>query len=196
MTPPTNKSAIKTRQQPDAIASVSKPQQQAASQVVLKAAVAHQKQKRRLALGETDVLERCPLIDSRRDQYDCAEQVAGDRHPGIQQGCPVDHPLEKGSCQRKAAPGEEITGRKPAGRGERLALRFPLSTHPGAYMRIMGAAEGAIIPTIITAHIRNTYANSIARHGSLAGSMIPIPAGIMRHPVMSMPSMSLARQST
>ncbi len=65
-------------------------------------------------------------------------------------------------------------------------------------MRIMGAAEGAIIPTIITAHIRNTYANSIARQGSLAGNMMPIPAGIMRNPVMSMPpmSMSLASQST
>jgi hypothetical protein len=54
---------------------VSKPQQQAASQVVLKAAVAHQELQRRLALGETDVLERCPLIESRRDQDDCAEKL-------------------------------------------------------------------------------------------------------------------------
>ena len=62
----------------------------------------------------------------------------------------------------------------------------------------MGAAEGAIIPTIITAHIRNTYANSIALHGSLVGNIIPTPAGIMRNPVMSMPPifMSLASQST
>ena len=65
-------------------------------------------------------------------------------------------------------------------------------------MRIIGAAEGAIIPTIITAHMANTYANSIAVHGVLAGNMIPMPAGIMRNPVMSMPpmSMSLASQST
>ena len=31
-----------------------------------------------------------------------------------------------------------------------------------AYIKIMGAAEGVIIPIIITAHIANTYANSIA----------------------------------
>ena len=65
-------------------------------------------------------------------------------------------------------------------------------------MRIIGAAEGAIMPTIITAHMANTNANSIALHGSFAGTMIPMPAGIMRNPVMSMPpmSMSVASQST
>ena len=62
----------------------------------------------------------------------------------------------------------------------------------------MGAAEGAIIPIIMTAHIKNTYPNSMARHGSLAGNIIPIPAGIMRNPVMSIPPMSIssASQST
>ena len=44
---------------------------------VTKASVAQQELKRRLALGETDVLERCPLIASRRDQHDCTEQIAG-----------------------------------------------------------------------------------------------------------------------
>jgi hypothetical protein len=65
-------------------------------------------------------------------------------------------------------------------------------------MRIIGAAEGAIMPTIITAHIANTNANSTALHGALAGAIIPIPAGIMRNPVMSIPpmSMSAASQST
>ena len=65
-------------------------------------------------------------------------------------------------------------------------------------MRIIGAAEGAIMPTIITAHMANTNANSIALHGAFAGAMIPMPAGIMRNPVMSMPpmSMSAASQST
>ena len=62
----------------------------------------------------------------------------------------------------------------------------------------MGAAEGAIIPTIITAHMANTYANSIAFQGAVAGNIIPTPAGTMRNPLMSMPpmSMSLASQST
>ena len=48
------------------------------------------------------------------------------------------------------------------------------------------------MPTIITAHMAN--ANSTA----LAGAIIPIPAGIMRNPVMSIPpiSMSAASQST
>ena len=44
----------------DTIAAVPKAQQQAASHVVAKAPVAHQELKRRLALGETDVLEPRP----------------------------------------------------------------------------------------------------------------------------------------
>ena len=39
-------------------------------------------------------------------------------------------------------------------------------------MRIMGAAEGAIMPTIITAHMAKTNANSIAVHGAFAGAMM------------------------
>ena len=54
------------------------------------------------------------------------------------------------------------------------------------------------MPTIITSHMTNTNANSIIRHGALAGAMIPKPAGTMRSPVMSMPpiSMSTASHST
>ena len=54
------------------------------------------------------------------------------------------------------------------------------------------------MPTIITAHMANTNANSIALHGAFAGAIMPMPAGIMRNPVMSMPpmSMSAASQST
>jgi hypothetical protein len=54
------------------------------------------------------------------------------------------------------------------------------------------------MPTIITAHMANTNANSIALHGAFAGDIIPMPAGIMRNPVMSMPPMSVsaASQST
>jgi hypothetical protein len=33
------------------------------------------------------------------------------------------------------------------------------------------------MPTIITAHMANTNANSIALHGAFAGAMIPMPAG-------------------
>ena len=54
------------------------------------------------------------------------------------------------------------------------------------------------MPTIITAHMANTNANSIAFHAAFVGAMIPMPAGIMRNPVISMPpmSMSTASQST
>ena len=54
------------------------------------------------------------------------------------------------------------------------------------------------MPTIITAHMANTNANSIPFHGAFAGAIIPVPAGIMRNPVISMPpmSMSAASQST
>jgi hypothetical protein len=38
-------------------------------------------------------------------------------------------------------------------------------------MTIIGAAEGVIMPTIITVHMANTNANSIARHGVCAGTM-------------------------
>jgi hypothetical protein len=63
---------------------------------------------------------------------------------------------------------------------------------------MIGAAEGAIMPTIITAHIAKTNANSMGLHGAFAGAMIPVPAGIMRNPLMSMPPMSMspASQST
>jgi hypothetical protein len=35
-------------------------------------------------------------------------------------------------------------------------------------MKIIGAAEGVIMPTIITVHMMNTYTNSIARQGACA----------------------------
>jgi len=62
----------------------------------------------------------------------------------------------------------------------------------------MGAADGVIMPIIITAHMANTKANSIGCHGAGAGIISPIPAGIMRKPVMSMPpiAMSPASHST
>ncbi len=54
------------------------------------------------------------------------------------------------------------------------------------------------MPTIITAHITSTKANSTALHGAAAGAIIPMPAGTMRNPRMFMPSMfmSAASQST
>src|SRR6516165_3797881 len=62
-------------------------------------------------------------------------------------------------------------------------------------MRIMGAADGVIIPTIMTAHMAKTNANSIPLHGESAGAMIPIPAGIIRKSLMSMPPMSMSTAS-
>jgi hypothetical protein len=65
-------------------------------------------------------------------------------------------------------------------------------------MRIIGAAKGAIMPTIITPHIANTNTNSMGFQGAFVGAMIPMPAGIVRNPDMSMPPMSTsaASQST
>ena len=62
-------------------------------------------------------------------------------------------------------------------------------------MRIMGAADGVIIPTIITTHMAKTNPNSILLHGDSAGAMIPIPAGIIRKSLMSMPPMSMSAAS-
>jgi hypothetical protein len=62
-------------------------------------------------------------------------------------------------------------------------------------MRIIGAAEGVIMATIITVHIANTNAHSIVRHGVCAGVTSPVPDGIVREPLMSMPPMSAESHS-
>jgi hypothetical protein len=62
-------------------------------------------------------------------------------------------------------------------------------------MRIIGAADGVIIPTIITVHMTNTNANSIGCHGVCAGIMSPIPDGIILKSLMSMPPMSMSAES-
>ena len=62
----------------------------------------------------------------------------------------------------------------------------------------MGAADGVIMPIIITTHITNVKANSIGCQGADTGIISPIPDGIIRKSVMSMPSiaMSLASHNT
>jgi hypothetical protein len=62
-------------------------------------------------------------------------------------------------------------------------------------MRIIGTAEGIIMPTIIAVHIANTNANSIGGHGAWAGIMSPLPDGIIRRPLMSMPPMPISTDS-
>jgi hypothetical protein len=59
-------------------------------------------------------------------------------------------------------------------------------------MRIMGVAEGVIMPIIITAHMANTKVNSIAVQGAVLGIIQPLPAGIIRKPDMSMPPISMS----
>ena len=103
---------------------MAKPEQQAARHVAAKAAVAHQKRQRRLALGETDVLERRPLVGARRDQHDFSEHGAGACHPGIEQSGPFEPPLDDGRRQGKADPGQEIAGGEPAGRASGLPAAF------------------------------------------------------------------------
>ena len=51
------------------------------------------------------------------------------------------------------------------------------------------------MPTIITAHMANTKANSIGFHGSFAGIIRLWPDGIMRKPVMSMPPIDISSAS-
>ena len=62
-------------------------------------------------------------------------------------------------------------------------------------MRIIGAAEGVIMPTIITVHMANTNANSVDRQGVCAGIMRPMPDGIIRKPLMSMPPTAMSAES-
>ena len=46
----------------------------------------------------------------------------------------------------------------------------------------MGVADGVIMPTIITAHIAKTNANSVAFQGAVAGIIRAVPAGIILKP--------------
>jgi hypothetical protein len=62
-------------------------------------------------------------------------------------------------------------------------------------MAIIGAADGVIMPTIITIHMTNTNSNSIACHGVCAGTMSPIPDGIIRKSPMSIPPMDMSAES-
>jgi hypothetical protein len=62
-------------------------------------------------------------------------------------------------------------------------------------MRSIGAIEGVIMPTIMTIHMANTNTNSIVRHGMSAGMINPMPDGITRKPVMSMPPMPISAES-
>jgi hypothetical protein len=62
-------------------------------------------------------------------------------------------------------------------------------------MTIIGTAEGTIMPTIITVHMTNTNANSIAGHGVCAGTISPMPDGIILKPLMSMPPMPMSAES-
>jgi hypothetical protein len=62
----------------------------------------------------------------------------------------------------------------------------------------MGVADGVTMPTIITAHISKTNANSVAFQGAVVGIIRAVPAGIILNPDMSMSPMSIsaASQST
>ena len=62
-------------------------------------------------------------------------------------------------------------------------------------MRIIGTADGVIMPTIITVHMANTNANSIVCHGMSATIISPMPDGTIRNPVMSMPPMLMSAES-
>jgi hypothetical protein len=51
------------------------------------------------------------------------------------------------------------------------------------------------MPTIISIHMANTNTNSIASQGVFVGIMSPMPDGIIRSPVMSMPPMLMPAES-
>jgi hypothetical protein len=141
-------------------------------------------------LHKACVLERSPLIGARRNQHDAAQMIARACHRGIEQNGALEPPLDEGGCNGEGGPGQEIAGDEPAGRGERRGLRLRLS----ADARTSGSSAPPRAPScdIITVHIARTKVNSMSRHGDCAGIIIPMPAGIMRSPVMSMPPMPIA----
>ena len=83
------------------------PQQQGARALAAKPAMAHQELQWRLALGQTDVLEACPLIDAGRDQHDTSKRLVGACHLGVEQSRAFERPLHQGRRQGKAGPGQK-----------------------------------------------------------------------------------------
>src|SRR5215475_8998367 len=114
--------------------------------------MAHQERKRRLALGKAYIFEPGPLIAAGRHEHERSENIARACHRGIEQSSTLKCPLHQGGEQGEGGPSKEIADDEQDRCSEWRALRPGLPAHTGN-MRIIGAAEGVIMPTIITIHM-------------------------------------------
>src|SRR6185436_18585674 len=100
--------------------------------------------------------------------------MTGAGHGGRQQGVAVQYPLAGGSDKTEPGPYHEITEHKNTGgdKGCSRSRRFRLTA---AKVRIMGAALGSIMATIISDHMRKRGTKVEADHGPRSGPDIFMP---------------------
>src|ERR1700738_4846504 len=89
----------------------------------MKPALPLNEQERRLAMCQTSIFERRPLVNAGRNENDSTEYLASARHLRVEQGRAIKGPLRRGGDQREADPGQKIPGGEPTGRRKRLTSR-------------------------------------------------------------------------
>src|SRR5215472_10159252 len=112
---------------------MAKSEREGTRRVPAKAASAHQKRKRRVALGKADILEPGPLIAAGRYEQEAADYVARACHRVIKQSGTLKRPLHERGEQCASDPDKEIAGTKPKSCREWRVVSRSLSAHTGVH---------------------------------------------------------------
>src|SRR6516162_6941596 len=112
---------------------MAKPEHYATWRVRTKAAIAHQKRKRRLALGKAYIFKPGPLISARRYEYEPCEYVVRACHRVIKPTGTFERPLRQGGEQRESNPYKQIAGAEPNCCNEWPGLRLGLAPDAGVH---------------------------------------------------------------
>src|SRR5215469_18202469 len=112
---------------------MAKSEREGTRRVPAKAASAHQKRKRRVALGKADILEPGPLIAAGRYEQEAADYVARACHRVIKQSGTLKRPLHERGEQCASDPDKEIADSEPNSCNEWPVLRFSLSADAGIH---------------------------------------------------------------
>jgi len=111
-------------------------------------------------MPEARILERSPLVNTGRDQNAARKHRTGRRHHRREQSGAVQSLLEQGCHGAEGGPHREVSREKHAGRYIREIARSPTAVF-GPNAKTNGRADGSIMATIITVHIRNVAAKSM-----------------------------------
>src|SRR3981081_1830249 len=108
-------------------------------------------QERRLAMCQTSICERRPLVNAGRNENDSTEHLASTRHLRVEQGRAIKGPLCRGGNEREADPDQKISCGEPTSRRKRLASRRCLPANP----RITGSSCRPSSPPTSQTHRRS-----------------------------------------